>query len=198
MFANRFTAMLDACVLVPALTRNLLLSLAEAELFRPRWSARILDEMEVAVGRMLTDRGDENADEKARKARRAMECAFEDATVAGYEMLEAGLAELPDPGDRHVIAAAVKTRASIIVTDNLGDFPRDLLEPLDLEAKPADEFMADTVSLSPPLAVAAIHRMRARLKRPAKGFEDLLLDLERNGLIETADTLREWGGIHEI
>jgi predicted nucleic acid-binding protein len=190
--------MLDACVLVPALTRNLLLSLAQAELFRPRWSARILDETEGAIARMLTERGDESADEKARKARRAMELAFEDAAVVGYEKLEAGLAELPDPNDRHVIAAAVKTKASIIVTDNLGHFPRDLLAPLDLEAKPADEFMADTVSLSPPIAAAAISRMRERLKRPAKEFEDLLLDLERNGLIETADMLREWGGVHEI
>ena len=51
MFANRFTVVADACVLVPPLVRNLLLSLAEAELFRLRWSERIMDEFERGFAR---------------------------------------------------------------------------------------------------------------------------------------------------
>ena len=42
MFANRFTVLVDACSLFSPLTRNFLLSLAEGEFFRLRWSARIL------------------------------------------------------------------------------------------------------------------------------------------------------------
>ena len=64
-----------------------------------------------------------------------MERAFEEATVTGYEELLSGFGELPDANDAHVIAAAVKTRASVIVTENLRDFQERILKPLDLEAK---------------------------------------------------------------
>jgi predicted nucleic acid-binding protein len=119
VFANRFTALADACALVSPLKRNLLLSLAEAEFFRVRWSARILDETERAMAKLIAEREIAGAVERAARARRAMERAFEDAAVTGYEGLMGGLEDLPDPDDAHVIAAAVKTRTSVIVTDNV-------------------------------------------------------------------------------
>ncbi len=191
MFANRFTALLDACVLASPLKRNLLLSLAEAAFFRPRWSERIMDETERAIEKLMTDKGFENPTADAARARNAMERAFEDAMVTGFENLEAGFGDLPDAGDRHVLAAAVKTRASIIVTDNLRDFPDAILRPLDLEAKDADAFIADTIDLRVAQAVPALRRMRERLKRPEKTPEMLLLDMEKIGLTLTADALRD-------
>jgi len=191
VFANRFTALLDACVLASPLKRNLLLSLAEAAFFRPRWSERIMDETERAIEKLMTDKGFENPTADAARARSAMERAFEDAMVTGFENLEAGFGDLPDAGDRHVLAAAVKTRASIIVTDNLRDFPDAILRPLDLEAKDADAFIADTIDLRVAQAVPALRRMRERLKRPAKTPETLLLDMEKIGLTLTADALRD-------
>src|ERR1700710_2736005 len=149
MFANRFTALADACSLVPALNRNLLLSLAEAEFFRVRWSARILEETERGIAKILAERGILDACEQANRACSRMQAAFEDATVNGYESLISGLGVLPDPNDGHVIAAAVKTRASIIVTENLKHFPVGILSPLDLEAKTLDSFVADTIGLDP-------------------------------------------------
>ena len=189
MFANRFTAFVDACSLVSPLRRNLLLSLAEGEFFRLRWSARVL-EVEHAITRSYAKKEVEDGAERAAKARRAMERAFEEAVVSGYEDLQPGLGELPDANDAHVIAAAVKTRASVIVTENLRDFPERILKPLDLEAKTADEFIADTVDLDIGWAIPIIRRMRERLKRPEKTAEALLLAMEASGLTHTVDSLR--------
>jgi predicted nucleic acid-binding protein len=194
VFANRFTALLDACVLASPLKRNLLLSLAEAEFFRPRWSAKIMAETERAVEKLLQGKGVDDPAIRANRARGAMERAFEDAMVTGFEHLEAGFPDMRDDGDRHVLAAAVKTRASIIVTDNLRDFPVAILHPLDLEAKNADAFIADTIDLRVAQAVPAIRKMRERLNRPEKTPDVLLLDMEKTGLTLTADALRDHVG----
>lgn len=120
MFANRFTVVVDACSLFSPLTRNLLLSLAEGEFFRLRWSARILEEVERAIARSYAQKAALDGTERAARARAAMERAFEEAAVTGYDALMPELGELPDPTDAHVIAAAVKTRASVIVTETSG------------------------------------------------------------------------------
>ena len=80
--------------------------------------------------------------------------------------------------------------AAIVVTDNLKDFPADILGPLNLEARSADDFIADTIALDPGRAVAAVRTMRERFKRPEKTAEVLLLDMEAEGLTETVDVLR--------
>jgi uncharacterized membrane protein len=85
LFANRFTAFVDACSLASALKRNLLLSLAEAEFFRLRWSSRVLDETEIAIGEILSGKGFNDAKARAERARASMEAAFEDAMVADFD-----------------------------------------------------------------------------------------------------------------
>ncbi len=190
MFANRFTVLVDACSLFSPLTRNLLLSLAEGEFFRLRWSARILEEVERAIARSYAQKGVTDGAERAARARAAMERAFEEAAVTGYEELLPGLGGLPDANDAHVIAAAVKTRATVIVTENLRHFPERILKPLDLEAKKADEFIADTIDLDIGRAIPIVRRMRERLKRPERTPQTLLLDMEASGLTQTVDSLR--------
>ncbi len=190
MFANRFTALVDACALAGALKRNLLLSLAEAEFFRIRWSAQILDETEAAIRDMLAAKGVDDAGDRARRARRYMEEAFEEAVVDGFDVMLDACGGLPDPDDAHVVAAALKTQAAVIVTDNLRDFPEAVLAPLNLEVRSTDAFIADTIALDPGRAIAAVRTMRERLRNPEKTPETLLLDMEAAGLIETADVLR--------
>ncbi|KSB88928.1 hypothetical protein AS593_21335 [Caulobacter vibrioides] len=190
MFANRFTALVDACCLAGALKRNLLLTLAEAEFFRLRWSPRILDETEKAITRILTAKGAPDAGEHAVRARRNMQAAFEEADVGDYGAMLPACHGLPDPDDTHVLAAALKTRAAIIVTDNIRDFPAAVLSPFNLEARSADDFIADTIALDTGRAVAAIRRMRERFRRPEKTAEILLLDMEAEGLTESVDILR--------
>lgn len=119
-----------------------------------------------------------------------MTLAFEEAEVSDYVGFLPACSMLPDPGDAHVLAAALKTRASTIVTENLKDFPPDVLGPLNMEARCADEFIADTITLDTGKAVAAIRGMRERFKRPDKTAEQLLLDMEAAGLTETVDGLR--------
>lgn len=192
MFANRYTAFIDACTLASALRRNLLLTLAEAEFFRVRWSAQVLDETERAIETILTGKDYESADAKDRavRARRAMETAFEEALVDDYDDLTCACDGMPDHKDIHVLAAALKTQAATIVTENLKDFPEKVLTPLNIEARSADAFIADTIALDTGRAVAAIRTMRLRLKRPEKTAELLLLDMEAAGLTETVDVLR--------
>lgn len=182
--------MIDACCLAGTLKRNLLLTLAEADCFRLRWSGTILDETERSIARILGDRGLADADERAGRARKAMKAAFEEADVGDYESMLCACETLPDPNDAHVLAAALNTRAAIIVTDNLKDFPPAILGPLNLEARSADDFIADTIALDPGSAVAAVRTMRQRFKRPEKTAEALLRDLEAEGLSETVDILR--------
>lgn len=191
MFANRFTVVIDACVLAGALKRNIILSLAEAELFRPRWSERILNETEAAIEKMESRKGRDNPPVRARRARTQIEGAFEDAKIDNFEQLETGFPELPDKDDAHVVAVAVKTKASIIVTDNLKDFPEEILAPLEIEAKSADDFIADTFDLSLPMSLTAVKSMRERLRRPEMTIEQLLIRMEEIGLPQAADIMRD-------
>jgi hypothetical protein len=190
VFANRFTAFIDACCLAGVLKRNLLLTLAEADFFRLRWSGPVLDETQKAIERILSGKGAPNAAELAQRARDSMESAFEEAMVDDFEGYLSVCGSLPDENDKHVLAAALKTQAATIVTDNLKHFPAAVLEPLNIEARSSDAFIADTIALDPGRAVAAIRRMRERFKRPEKTPELLLLDMEAAGLTETVDVLR--------
>ena len=122
---------------------------------------------------MLTQKAVHDAQERARRARQAMERAFQEAVVQDHEALLGAVPMLPDPGDQHVVAAAMKTRASVIVTDNLKHFPAALLAPIGIDILSADAFIADPITLDTGRAVAAIRRMRERLKRPEKTAEML-------------------------
>lgn len=192
MFANRFTAFVDACALAGALKRNLLCTLAEAGFFRIRWSARVLDETERAIADILTRREVTDGAERAARARAALEEAFEEAMVSNYaKLLGAGLDTLPDPDDAHVVAAALKAQAALIVTDNMRHFPEDQMAALNMEVRSTDAFLSDTIALDPGRAVAAIRRMRQRFRKPEITPSRLLLDMEAAGLTEAADILRE-------
>jgi len=190
LFANRFTALIDACTLADTLKRNLLLTLAEAGFFRLRWSGPILDETEAAIDGILRKKGRTDAADRAKRARASMEAAFEDAMVTDFDIFLPAAAGLPDPDDAHVVAAAIKTQAAMIVTENLKDFPAAILDTLDIEAKPADEFIADTIALDEGRAVAAIRRMRERFEKPEMTAEALLLSMEATGLVEAVNLLR--------
>jgi hypothetical protein len=189
LFANRFTAFVDACSLADTLRRNLLLTLAEAEFFRLRWSKTVLDETERAIERITSKKHTDSA-ERAARSRSAMERAFEDAMVENYDSFLCACEGLPDKGDIHVLAAALATQAQVVVTENLKDFPIGVLRPLNIEARGADTFIADTIALDPGRAVAAIRKMRERYKKPEKTAELLLLDMEASGLTETVDVLK--------
>jgi hypothetical protein len=113
----RVVAFLDASVLYPALLRNLLMHLALRDLFQARWSDLVHEEW---IAALLRNRPDLTFAQLTR-TRRLMDENVDDALVGGYEHLM-GEFTLPDPKDRHVLAAAIHGGASVIVTANLRDF----------------------------------------------------------------------------
>ncbi|WHT18091.1 PIN domain-containing protein [Crossiella sp. CA-258035] len=122
-------------MLYPSTLRDLLIRIARAGLVQAKWTNRILDEV---FDNLREHRPDLDPDALTR-TRRLMVCAVRDCLVTNYEPLEAAL-ELPDPDDRHVLAAAIKARAQVIVTNNLRDFPSGHDGRWDIEAKSADDF----------------------------------------------------------
>ena len=127
----RFSAVLDACVLVPIAQADTLLYMADAGLYRPLWSTRILEETIRALETIHPDMKEAGA---ARRRAAVMNEAFDDACVEGWEEL-LGAISLPDENDRHVVAAAIQGRADLIVTANLKDFPTEVLGRFNLETQ---------------------------------------------------------------
>ncbi|MBT0566889.1 PIN domain-containing protein [Williamsia sp. CHRR-6] len=121
-----------------------------------------------------------------------MNDAIRDGTVAGFEPLVDAV-ELPDPGDRHVLAAAIKARAQVIVTRNLRDFPADALTPWDLEAKSPDDFILDQIDLDRTAVYGAIQRIADSNMKEPRTVAAVLPRLERDGLIESFAALRLGG-----
>jgi predicted nucleic acid-binding protein len=182
---DAFTALFDACVLFPGTLRDLLLSLSLTNLFRVRWTDRIHDEWMTAVQRDRPDLA-----ERLARTRQLMDDAIPDATVTGYETLSTALT-LPDPDDRHVLAAAIVGGADVIVTANLKDFPAEALEPFGIEAQHPDEFISHVLTLSPQPALAAVRQMRLRLRQPAYTADEFLALLLLQGLVRTVAVLRD-------
>jgi predicted nucleic acid-binding protein len=187
-----FSAALDTCVLVPSMTRDVLLEIAERGVYRPVWSIAILDELADTLHKLSDKRGTDHqtAQTYVRRLRDQMATAFPDAMVTGWEHLVEGI-KLPDQDDRHVVAAAVAGRADVIVTDNVKDFPPFSL-PGDLSTQTADEFLVDSLDLQPEAVNAAVARVAQRTGRtgPAMTNDDVLDRLSRSGAVNFVNDLR--------
>lgn len=120
--------------------------------------------------------------------------AIPDSLVVGYETLIPGL-ELPDPDDRHVLAAAIRCNASVIVTFNQKDFPDDILAPFGIEAQHPDEFVENLFDLDQAGVVAAAQRQRGLLKNPPMDVDIYLEMLLRKGLVQTVKALSTYHAI---
>jgi predicted nucleic acid-binding protein len=184
-----FAAFYDANVLYPAELRNFLMHLAMTGLFRAKWSAEVHEEW---IRNLLINQPDLTRVQLER-TRDLMNKHALDALVTGYEDLIPGL-QLPDPADRHVLAAAIRGRADVIVTMNLKDFPEAVLESFRIEAQHPDEFILHLLGLSPGTVLSAARAHRASLKNPPKAESEYLETLERQGLTQTVSVLREFIG----
>jgi predicted nucleic acid-binding protein len=185
-----FTAVYDACVLYPAPLRDLLMHLAMTDLFRARWTDRIHDEW---IRSVLENRPDLKR-AQLQRTRRLMNAHVLDCLVIGYENLIDGLV-LPDSNDRHVLAAAIRAGADIIVTYNLDDFPAQILDPLGIEARHPDIFIANLLDLDAPAVCAAVRRQRQSLRNPPKTVDEFLEILAKQGLVQTVVALRKFASL---
>lgn len=187
---SHFTVVFDSCVLYPATLRNVLLQLATTDLFRARWTDAIHDEWTRSLLRDKPDIGRDALD----RIRRLMNRGVPDCLVTGYEPLIEGIS-LADPDDRHVVAAAIRCHAAVVVTVNLRHFPDEALVPLGVRAQHPDAFILHLIDLDAGAVCHAVKTVRARLKNPAHSPARLLDLIQAQGLPGTSAKLREFEGV---
>lgn len=178
----RFTVVLDTNVIYPVLSRDILFWFAYYDLYTPKWSRNVFEEWkEVMVRKGVSE---EEAIKRIERANKA----FPDALVLNYEGLIKQL-ELPDKKDCHVLAAAIKANANLIVTNNIKDFPKKYLQSFGLSAKTADDFLSDIINLHQQQAIVAFKEMVLHKKKPPLNELEVLNQLRKINLNETANYL---------
>lgn len=177
-----FPALLDTCTLFGGALCDLTLELAEQGTFRPLWSEGILTELD----RNLRRRG--IPDDAVNYRIATMREAFPDALVEGYEDLVDQMR--CDKKDRHVLAAAVRANAEVIVTFNLRDFPEESLQPYQIEAIHPDDFLLDQFDLYPAATIRAVEEITGRYEAPAMSNQEFLERIDKAGAPKFASIVR--------
>lgn len=182
----RLVVLYDANVLYPAQLRDLLIRLAVGGLVRAHWTDAIHEEW---IRNVLADYPDITREE-LRRTRRLIEQALPAARIEGYEHHISSLS-LPDPDDRHILAAAIEIGADAIVTFNLDDFPASRLDPHGISAIHPDAFVSSLYEENPGAVIEVMRRHRASLRKPPKSATEYCQILRRARLEETAQAIGE-------
>ena len=182
----KFAVVYDACVLYPAPLRDLLVRLAKTDLFRAHWTEAIHQEWIHAVLREKR-----HSLEKLERVKELMNNNVREALITDYEHL-IDLLELPDPNDRHVLAAAIHCRADAIVTFNLRDFPERLLKPYKIEIIHPDDFVCYQLDLSMQRVFQVIRKQRTDLNNPPKTAAEMLITFQKQQLPKTCLRLQQY------
>lgn len=182
--------LLDTNILFPAGMRDILLYLGDEELINPRWSADIGHELKRTFHRNRPDIAHEWVDNLWND----MNLFFPDALVSGYAGLVANLA-LPDPDDRHVLAAAIHGQCEVIITANLGDFPANVLDLHGIAVEHPDRFLRRLLEAQPAPFCRAVPEARTKLVKPPYSVEEYLAKRELDGLTNTVNLLRQYASL---
>ncbi len=187
------TALFDACILFPPTLRDLLMELTVTGLFRARWTDEINDEW---IRGALKNPTPGTTREKLERTRALMAIVGKDkdCLVTDYQGIVHTL-QMPDPNDRHVLAAAIHGNADVIVTKNLKHFPSDVLSGYGIAAQHPDVFLTRLLALNSVVVCAAVQLCRAHMRKPPKTVEQYLTDLENTELPQTAILLRQFADL---
>lgn len=177
----------DACVLYPAPLRDLLMHLALTNLFQAKWTNDIHEEW---IKNVLINRIDLKR-ENLERTRDLMNKSIRDCLIIDYENIVPNL-KLPDPDDRHILAAAIRGNADTILTYNLKDFPKETLRSYNIETQHPDEFISGLLELAGGVVFTTIAKLRKGLKNPPKSPQEYLEILEKQSLPQTVSLLREY------
>ena len=177
-----FPAFFDTNVLYGALLNDFILELADRGLFRPLWSKDILFEL----AKNLMKNGEDPTLVEKRVG--TMQRYFADAMVTGYDDMVPAMTN--DPRDRHVLAAAVRGGAEVLVTFNTKDFPAESVEPFDLDVVHPDDFLLDQLDLYYEPTLRALVDLVEGYDSPAMTVDDFLLALTRAGVPKFVDAAR--------
>lgn len=183
---QKLIVLYDACVLYPAPLRDLLMHLAMASIYQAKWTNEIHDEW---IRNVLANRPDLKPTQLER-TRNLMNSHVQDCLVFGYERLINSL-KLPDPNDRHVLAAAIHAKCSMILTYNLKDFPAQILNKYNIVAIHPDPFLNELIELYPKAVCTAIKQLRGYLKNPPVSLQEYFLILKQQSLHRTVERLNE-------
>jgi hypothetical protein len=164
--------------------------LAVTDLFRARWTNDIHLEWMRNVRRAYPG----ITEAQIERIRILMDTNVRDCLITGYESLIPALT-LPDPNDRHVLAAAIKGGADVIVTFNLKHFPDDALKQYGIEAVHPDDFLNSQIDLAPNVVCSAAKQQRGSLKNPPMTVAEYLASLERQSLPQTVSGLRRYADL---
>jgi predicted nucleic acid-binding protein len=175
----------DANVLYPNTLRDLLIRIAQAGLVQAKWTNEILDE----VFRNITANRPDIDPTRLTRTRQLMNAAVRDCLVTGYHDLIPAV-DLPDPDDRHVLAAAIHEHAQAIVTNNTRDFPTAKLAPWGIEAISADAFVYDLIDQHPNIVWGCIQQIADAWRNPPGTPADILDRLHGNGLVRAVAAIR--------
>jgi hypothetical protein len=179
-----FVVLYDSSALYPHAQRDLLIRIAQAGLVQAKWTAEIVERMAAARLRRNPDL------DPARLERlgHLINHAVPDCLVWGYEPLVSGL-KLPDPDDRHVLAAAIMAGAQAIVTANVRHFPADHLSGFGIEARTPDDFVLDQIGIDDRVVFACVQDI-ANCRAAPHTAQDILAELENAGLVASVAALR--------
>jgi predicted nucleic acid-binding protein len=169
------------------LMSDALMSLTVRGLFAAKWSERIETEWIAAVTKKRPDLSEKLARRQNLMRRAVPDWEVPEAAIASLEHC----LELPDAGDKHVLAAAIAGHADCIVTLNLRDFPNEQLGPYGVEAVDPDRFILNQWDLDDIAVIAALKGMRVRWRRPEASPETFAAAFDRVGLLGTAERIRE-------
>ena len=164
---GNFTVVLDACVLYDSLLRDILLRLAEKELYQPIWSNIICNEVRRNLSKKVST-------EKVDKLITIMNKAFPEAVIDDYSILPSINESQINEKDRHVLATAISSNAQVIVTSNLKDFPNEVLSEYNIEAQSPDEFLVNLFYLSFDKVYNSFIEMNKSLNNPPITREELI------------------------
>lgn len=181
-----FTVLYDACLFYPAPLRDLMVRLAQTRRFRARWTERIHQERVNA----LLHKQPQLDPRRIEWTVQLINQAVPNCLITDYEPLIDEL-ELPDPDDRHVLAAAIRAGAQAIVTLNLKDFPQQTLDGFEIFARHPDDFVLDLADLESGVVIAVAKQQRAALRHPPFTPEAFVDCVRRQGLPGVAAFLEE-------
>lgn len=181
---SHYTVVYDANLLYPAALRSILVYLTTTGLFRAKWTALIHEEW---IRNLLEKRPDLSRPQ-LEKQRDLLIRAVPDSMVTGHECLIEHL-QLPDPNDRHVLAAAKWVKAEVIVTMNLKDFPIETLAEHECQAVHPDDFILSLFELEPGSVMEIFKKDRTHYLKPPYTVDEYFDLLRRQGLTKTVASL---------
>jgi hypothetical protein len=181
-------AVFDSCILYPFHLRNIIVQAAVDRLIEARWTDEIHDEW---MRNLMVQMPAIPMEERLHVTRQLMNGALPTATIRGYEE-HIPRVTLPDPDDRHVVAAGIAAHASHVLTWNLRHFPTNELKKFGLRRMTPDAYLSALFNKIPDLVISSLANARRNLSKTRVSASDFIDILERQKLVQVAKRVEKY------